>query len=143
MIPKLVNGTKHGQTRTTPPVDADVGNNAGTDTDSLAPGAVPKSRDSGHVVSDRRSYLESLYLGDRSGVLQCIGELIVDREADPSDVAEVYKALLKFPEAELLYARPSSRGRLFVCGIKDLGSFLARIHRRTPMDDVRTAEGGG
>ena len=127
MIPNIVNRTNHKQTRVTPPVDADVGNSAGSDTDSRAADAVPKPRDSGYVVPDRRSYLESLYLGDRSGVLQCIGELIVDREADPSDVAEVYKALLKFPEAELLYARPSSRGRLFVCGIKDLGSFLELV----------------
>lgn len=54
-------------------------------------------------------------------------ELIIDRGDDPSDVVQVYKTLVEVLDAEILYVSPTARRMSFVCGIRDLGSFLGSL----------------
>ena len=56
-----------------------------------------------------------------------MGELIVDRRANPSDVVQIYKTLNEELKADILYVNPTIRGMSIVCGIKDLGSFMASL----------------
>jgi hypothetical protein len=92
-----------------------------------AEGAAPLDQNNGSALPDRQSYLETLYPDDWGSRFECMGELVVERKADPSDVVEVYNTLNETLDADILYVNPTLKGISIVCGIKDLGTFISSL----------------
>ena len=127
MFPNIFSRTKPGAESADAP-GAHAGNqDGGRDVESFgssAEGAAPQAQDSESVAPKGRSYLETLYPDDWSSRFECMGELIIERRADPSDVVQVYKTLNEVLEADIIYVNPTVRGMSIVCGIKELDSFI-------------------
>ena len=124
MIAKIFSSSEPEKEHATAPgvqVD-DQGGSQGIE--SLAEGEVSRDQGSGSAAPKDRTYLETLYPDDWSKRFECMGELIVERKADPSEVVQVYKTLNEGLEADIFYVNPTAQGMSIVCGIKDLGSFI-------------------
>lgn len=130
MFPKMFSKTKPGQKRgNTPGAQQVDAQDRSLSIESLAEGAESENLEIEAAAAKGRSYLESLYPDAWSTRFECMGELIVDRGAGPSDVVQVYKMLNEDLEADILYVNPTVRGMSIVCGIKDLGMFIDSIPR--------------
>ena len=70
---------------------------------------------------------ESMYPEDWGKKFECIGELVVERKAEPSDVVKIYQTLSESLQAEIFYVNPSHRGTSIVCGITDAALFIAAL----------------
>ena len=124
MVPKIFSRTKPVAKTADPPGAHAEGQGGSLGIESLAEGAAPKDQDNGLAPPKRQTYLETLYPDDWSSRFECMGELIVERKADPSDIVKVYKTLNESLEADILYVNPTVLGMSIVCGIRDLNSFI-------------------
>ena len=132
MFPKIFSSTKPEEKRADPPGAHTGDEGASADVESLgssAEGAASQGQDNESAPPKGRSHLESLYPDAWSTRFECMGELIVDRRANPSDVVQIYKTLNEELKADILYVNPTIRGMSIVCGIKDLGSFIDSLPR--------------
>ena len=128
MISKIFSKTKPVQKRANAPKAENVDiKDKSLGIESLAEGAAPQDLDGGSAPSKGRTHLESLYPDAWTTRFECMGELIVDPKANPGEVVQVYKTLNESLEADILYVNPTVRGMSIVCGIKDLGSFIASL----------------
>ena len=90
-------------------------------------GGASQDQDGGSASSKEPTYLETLFPDDWGSRFECMGELVVERKAEPSEVVQVYQTLNEVLEADIFYVNPTVRGLSIVCGIKDLGSFIDSI----------------
>ena len=127
MVPKIFSRTKPVAKTTDLPGAHAEGQGGSLGIESLAEGAAPQDQDNGLAPPKGKTYLETLYPDDWSSRFECMGELIVERKADPSEIVQVYKTLNEALEADILYVNPTVRGMSIVCGIRDLGTFIASL----------------
>ena len=74
-----------------------------------------------------RRHVETMYPEDWGTKFECMGELVVERRADASDVVKVYQTLNEGLKAEIFYLNPTHRGTSIVCGITDAAMFMASL----------------
>ena len=91
------------------------------ETSSLLSDGAPDDGQNGRRKSD------SLYPEDWSDKFECMGELVVEKQAGPADIVRVYRTLNEDLKAEVFYVNPNQRGTSIVCGVLDAGSFLGSI----------------
>ena len=64
---------------------------------------------------------------DWGGNFECLGELIVESLAKPTEVIQVYQALKEAMNTDILYVNPRGNGTSIFCGVGDSASFLTSL----------------
>ena len=75
----------------------------------------------------RRWNVETAFPVEWSGNFECLGELIIERLANPAEVIQVYRTLKDALDAEIFYVYPTQNGTSMVCGVRDASSFLSSL----------------
>jgi hypothetical protein len=137
MFPRILERFTQKEERVDPttgnePGDQDEAADSGTISVPLVSAAadqLPQEPGGSEAPKKERLHTESMYPEDWGSKFECMGELVVEPTADPSDVVRVYKALCENLKAEIFYVNPSHRGTSIVCGITDAALFLASLSR--------------
>jgi len=137
MFPKILERIRAKEERVKPAVDSEQG-----DSDEAADGGAMSVAEPPEAVDDstlgtgdgegpknERPPEQSMYPEDWGTKFECVGELVLERQAEPSDVVEIYQTLSENLQAEIFYVNPSHRGTSILCGITDSALFLASISR--------------
>ena len=137
MFPRILERIRPRDGRAEPAADSEPGDrdeaaDIGTKSVAVAPSAgdhSPQGTGDGETPKKDRFSAESMYPEDWGTKFECMGELVVERKAEPSDVVKIYQTLSENLQAEIFYVNPTHRGTSIVCGITDAALFLASISR--------------
>jgi len=137
MFPRILERIKPKEQRVEPAADSGSG-----DGDEAADGEAinvaapldavdesPPGTEDGEVSKKERPPEEVMYPEGWETKFECVGELVLERQAEPSDVVEIYQTLSENLQAEIFYVNPSHRGTSILCGITDSALFLESISR--------------
>ena len=64
---------------------------------------------------------------DWSGNFECLGELVVDKKADATEMMTVYQTLKTAVKSDILYVNPGPKGISIFCVVADGASFMAAL----------------
>ena len=134
MSPRILGKIRHRGERVDPttgnaPDQGEAADSGTTSDPVVSTPADQSSQMSGGAEAPEKERLraQSMYPKDWSSKFECIGEVVVERKAEPSDVVKIYQTLSKNLEAEIFYVNPTHRGTSIVCGITDAAQFFASL----------------